>query len=797
MKSKSTLVRILAMLLCFIMVAAMVVSCGDPEPDPDDDAYKGADTLVVGYDQFSAKFSPFFADTSYDQDVVGMTQLGLITTDREGNLILKGIQGEKKTYNGTEYTYDGIADIDVVQNTDGTVDYKITLRQDVKFSDGHLMNIDDVIFSIYVLSDPKYDGSSTFYSVPVIGMKEYRDSIKPLWKAICDDIVDEVATSQYYSPEQKALFEAAYAAAGAAFAQEIVDYCLNYAEIEAAPGLTYPEAMLGVTPEELLANEGLQVAFGMVMWGFDKSAWDLETTFPTTADYWQQIVDTYGMNNFSSDTGINYESAGSTIEELLFAELDKVDGGDALKVELRTDVNNIEGVVRTGDYSLTITTSEFSTATIYQLGLTVAPMHYYGSEAQYNYAQNKFGFTKGDLSTVNAKTATPMGAGPYKFVSYEDGVVTFVRNDNYYKGAPKIKNLKFVEVLNASDKVAGVVSGAYDASVPDMNDENLTAIKTANGGTLDGNVVEYYSVDFLGYGYIGISADAVKVGTDKASDASKNLRKAFATAFSVFREVTIDSYYGDMASVINYPISNTSWAAPKANDAGYQVAYSTDVNGDPIYTATMTQEQKEAAAKTAVIGFLKAAGFTFDEGTQKFTAAPEGARMEYTFTIPAGGAGDHPSYGIVTESKALLESIGITMNINDPTNTDDLWDGLDAGTVDFWAAAWGAAIDPDMYQIYHSDNSTNSNHYHIADTDLDDLIMAARESADNAYRKTIYKQCLEIVMDWGVEIPTYQRQECFILSSARIDISTVTPDITTYWSWMNDIENLEMLPAAK
>ncbi|MBQ4324739.1 MAG: hypothetical protein IJC29_02995, partial [Clostridia bacterium] len=64
MKSKSTLVRILAMLLCFIMVAAMVVSCGpDDEPDPDDDAYNGADTLVVGYDQFSSKFSPFFADT--------------------------------------------------------------------------------------------------------------------------------------------------------------------------------------------------------------------------------------------------------------------------------------------------------------------------------------------------------------------------------------------------------------------------------------------------------------------------------------------------------------------------------------------------------------------------------------------------------------------------------------------------------------------------------------------------------------------------------------------------------------
>ena len=31
--------------------------------------------LVVAYDQFSQKFSPFFADTAYDVDVASMTQI--------------------------------------------------------------------------------------------------------------------------------------------------------------------------------------------------------------------------------------------------------------------------------------------------------------------------------------------------------------------------------------------------------------------------------------------------------------------------------------------------------------------------------------------------------------------------------------------------------------------------------------------------------------------------------------------------------------------------------------------------
>ena len=107
-----------------------------------------------------------------------------------------------------------------------------------------------------------------------------------------------------------------------------------------------------------------------------------------------------------------------------------------------------------------------------------------------------------------------------------------------------------------------------------------------NGGddTLDGDKITIKLYDFLGYGYIAMSADNVKVGSDPASDASKDLRKAIATVIAVYRDEGIDSYYGDTATVINYPISSTSWAAPQVTDDGYQVAYSVDVDGNPIYT---------------------------------------------------------------------------------------------------------------------------------------------------------------------------------------------------------------------
>ena len=82
--------------------------------------------------------------------------------------------------------------------------------------------------------------------------------------------------------------------------------------------------------------------------------------------------------------------------------------------------------------------------------------------------------------------------------------------------------------------------------------------------------------------------------------------------------------------------------------------------------------------------------------------------------------------------------------------------------------------------------------YRITDPDLDDLIMEGRTSTDQAYRKQIYKAALDTVLDWAVEIPTYQRQNAIIFSTERVNISTVTPDITTFYDWKSEIENIEM-----
>jgi peptide/nickel transport system substrate-binding protein len=47
-------------------------------------------------------------------------------------------------------------------------------------------------------------------------------------------------------------------------------------------------------------------------------------------------------------------------------------------------------------------------------------------------------------------------------------------------------------------------------------------------------------------------------------------------------------------------------------------------------------------------------------------------------------------------------------------------------------------------------------------------------------------------MDWGVELPVYQRSEAIIVSSERVNVDTLPKDMTPYWQWYAEIETLEL-----
>ena len=706
-------------------------------------------TLVLAETGFEGKFSPFFAASAADQDVIDLTQLGLLGADRKGEMILNGIEGETREYNGTDYTYYGTTDCVVTENDDGTVTYDLKLRDDLKFSDGEPVTIDDVIFSMYVYLDPTYDGSVTMYSTPIVGLEEYRNSMTTLSKLIAEAGEDNTDYTKFTEEQQKAFWDAVNDG-GVKFAQEIVD--------------------------TMLENGATDVASAAAGWGFDGLAADA-----TAKDFFMAIGTQYDWN-FSA---MEAETAGSALSDLIPED---VYAYATTGVAVGDDVPSVAGIVKTGDYSMTLTTSELSTTMIYQLQMPIAPLHYYGDKSLYDYDNNSFGFPKGDLSVVRSKTGAPMGGGMYTFNKYSDGVVYLDANPDYFDGAPKIAHVNMKETQEA-DKITGVQAGTIDISDPSYSLEVADQIADINGVEgEDGPVITTRLKDYRGYGYIALSAKNVNVGGDPASEASKDLRKAIMTVVSAYRDEGIDSYYGDTATVINYPISNTSWAAPSVTDDGYKVAYSTDVDGNDIYTSDMSSEDKYQAALQAALGYFEAAGYTVENG--HVTAAPAGAKMEYQINIGASGNGDHPSFQTLTNAAAALKTIGFTLTVNDMANASDLFASYQSGAAEGWVAAWQSTNDPDMYQLYHSQGATN--YYTINDADLDELIMAARQTTDQEARKAMYKEAMEIILDWGVELPVYQRSEATIFSTERVNIDTIAKDMTPYWTYKSELNDTEL-----
>ncbi|QVK18774.1 ABC transporter substrate-binding protein [Mycoplasmatota bacterium] len=781
------------LMFAIVLTAFTLASCGKK-------TNKSEQALVVGYDAFSEKFSPFFSDTDMDTDVVEMTSVELMTTDRDGGIVYNAINGETIARGGKSYEYKGISDITVTQGN-GKTTYNIKIRDDIKFSDGHVMDADDIIFSYYVRLDPYYTGSSSIGAIDIVGYSNYKynstasEQARTIAEGTYGDLIDAIGTdtanaelNQYVLDEIHALLD------------EEFDWVKN----------------------DVINNE-IYTGYWVLE---DGSPYDKDNNVPEDASAAATFASFYALDENYSVVGKTRETIVDEIAAMYeydYLTLDAYYGGavvapkverKALNIAIKIAVEdldgdpvpNITGIRKISQTEVEVDVYGFDAAAIYDIcGITVAPMHYYGDESLYNYANNQFGFnsrTETSMDDIQAKTDTPMGAGPYKFVKFENNVVYFKANKNYYKGEPKIKYVNF-QVVDEPSKVSAIGTGDIDISNPSGSRVKFQEIDSY------GDKIHISSIDNLGYGYIGLSAKNVAVGDDIDSTASKALRTAFATVLSSQRYTSINSYYGEAASIINYPISNTSWAAPKPGEDGYETAFSRNPDGTTVYDgdpADLADSVRNEEAKLAAKAWLVEAGYTFVEkagdaqfGDSLYTAtAPDGAKLEYEIIVPGDGVGDHPSHGIATQFKNIMAELGITITINDPTNSGVLWDILDADEQEIWCAAWVATIDPDMYQVYHSSNvvgeegSTESNHYYIRDNDLDTKIIDARSSDDQSFRKGVYKECLDIIIDWAVEVPIYQRQNIIAFSTERVNIDTITPDITTYWDWMEDIEKLEM-----
>ena len=124
------------------------------------------DAIVIMSEELTGLYNPFYATSGADQDVVGFTQIGMLSTDRDG----QPVAGDEHPTVVKDFE---VKQVVTAQGKEETV-YKFVLKNGLKFSDGKPLTMNDVMFNMYEYLDPVYIGSSTMYSTKIKGLTQYR-----------------------------------------------------------------------------------------------------------------------------------------------------------------------------------------------------------------------------------------------------------------------------------------------------------------------------------------------------------------------------------------------------------------------------------------------------------------------------------------------------------------------------------------------------------------------------------------------------------------------------------------------
>ena len=788
--------------------------------------------LVLSTAELDGVFNPFYSSSASDGSVVGMTQIGMLSSDKDG----------KVAYGKDEACV--VLDYQAIttNNEDGTpkeTTYYFVLKNDLKFSDGSALTMKDVLFNLYVYLDPAYYGSSTIYSTEILGLEEYRtqsrnenvqEGFNAQFTALASDRVlrlvecleivydDNEGTSL---TEDEMIFEltevmnqlkdSGYDGAEA-YGTVVDDYNLavKYFREELKSDYTYSKGTaqdisftdkngnkvtLTTDTEAFLYNEGF------ITWDKDNKVFDY--SLGDKSKNWSEdeainAIFTSYVPNKMIDVVVGWATAQKLLD--YFASLekqayfesideeDKIKNISGIKYANRSEsvtVNGVEygvptldanGVVVSGNEVLQITIDKVDPKAIWNFAFTVAPMYYYSNAEQialFDY-ESHFGLEFGSIEFQDAviknpdKIGVPVGAGPYKATTrtgdsskvtagtfWDVNLVYFERNENFMFDV-KIKYINY-KVVSTNLMLESLYSGEVHFVEPACKQENIDSIAAKSK---DG----FASTDIMtnGYGYIGINAEFIP---------DINVRRAIMHAINT--DYAVDYYFG-YSKPITRPMTKASWAYPDGVDElGQYYAY---------------DETGETSKK-----LVEEAGYILNaDGVY----AKNGQTLKYTFTI-AGDTTDHPAYAALKKAAEILNKIGFDIEVKPDINA---LKKLNSGDLTVWAAAWGAGVDPDMYQVYHMDSTagstanwgydailspSNANKFSTELSlvkQLSAIIDQARETLDEDRRAELYADALDLVMELAVELPTYQRSDLFAYNTNIIDVSTLTPpsELTPY-----------------
>ena len=417
MKKFKALVSIL-IIICMIILSSCTA-----------DFSSEATSLNIGVDGIGVNFNPLYAETQIEKSISSLIFSSVQRQGTDNSLI--------NQCGGISYEYVG----------ENQVKYTVTLRDDMYFSDGTHVTIDDVIFFYHFIADATYDGFySDWYLNDIEGLSEYyydSENYSDYITSLSDKI------EETYSPEK--ISKSDYI--NYLIATRLEGKFISGIDSLSPSGKTWREYFTSIeyTQElEKLGNNPSEIQLLTV--AARAEAENNPFSYDPRKYYTDMLLRDYIGSNYSD--GIN--------------------------------VSSISGIRKVNDYSCTILFNSRNINAISQINVPIISKSAFTVD-----------YVKGNAASMKDKVTHFIGAGPYKFYKSENNTVTLTENEFYYNEKPDFKTVIFKDLAAEKfDYTEAIRKGTVDVISIDATDETIKKLESDSIKTVISNQKKYVSVFF-------------------------------------------------------------------------------------------------------------------------------------------------------------------------------------------------------------------------------------------------------------------------------------------------------------
>ncbi len=754
--NKKIISLLLVLAMCLSM-AGMLAGCGG----------SSTDAFVIMTEQLDGLFNPFFSTSASDATIVGMTQIGMLSSTY--------VNGEVEVAYGDDQPV-VVKDYDIVENADGTVTYTFVLKNGILYSDGHPLTMEDVLFNYYVYLDPVYTGSNTLYSTDILGLSEYRTQTVGSSSDDSDDLISSQASSRaqarinelvnLFNSELKASatkevgYEAMKAAINAYSVSSGYQSAIsnNPSEVTNQNLLADYEYALKLFKEELendyiSAQESFvdepyksheefkdEIFCFMYTEGYvdvkyaegadgkiDRTTIEtLTASYPATITTKEAAVDYIYNDKIARELDIilYYWGCSATLNNEYTAKAKEVILHENVSDDGTLAVENISGIVSLGH-----TEAAGSTITVNGTDYTVASGH------------NADG-TVTNTAEHDVLQITIDGVDPKAIWNF---ALSIAPQHYYGEGSSvgmDIASNKFGVEFASFDFMTDIIQSTRNIKLP-MGAGAYKATDSQNSDTpsesafYTNNVVYFKAnenFNTTGAGIENAKIEKIRYQIVSSNNAIAALENG--TVHYISPSLTTDNYekLEKLASKGMVTMSTDQLGygyigvnASKVNDINLRKAIMCAMN------TSLALDYYRAGTASQIYWPMSMVSWAYPDGTdatdngkdypQLGTWSEDVARsniekymreagvsagdsaLDVTFTIAGSSLQDHPTYKVFRDAANLLNEMGWEVEVVCDTQA---LTKINTGSLEVWAAAWSSALDPDMYQVYHKDSSATS-----------------------------------------------------------------------------------------